>query len=421
MVRPTVSLNSLFLNVSPRPVISSRTAPRLVWNRMGKLYATYSKVAWTQSSADGKYSWGGDVDGGQWVQFTNAGGEQVFASVPLICRIGQTYILSLTVDAKTGTLDARNFQIAGQSTTPTGTWNLTNPALGRHALVFTATSSGAVTIRIGIGTNTTNTAAATLRVSNVMVEIAETTARTYPYEYVTPGDQRVYNYTHTNTLTGTLVNTPTLGTAYPIPTNSSVLVIGDSLSDTENNIDDDAGSSWGDFPRQMRRMLPNGRVAVNTRGVSGTQIAAITTQLTNALAETKGAVGASPYTICILEGGVNDMQVGARTLAQMQTDKLAQIAAVQAAGMVPVLVGLSAWKTFATWTAPFQTQTLAYNAWLKTLGYPFYDLYADSDDGTGTIKTSWGSSDGLHPSGSYTGGQAIMGQRLADLLMLVGA
>ena len=67
MVRPAVSLNSLFLNVSPRPVISSRTAPRLVWNRMGKLYATYSKVAWTQSSADGKYSWGGDVDGGQWV------------------------------------------------------------------------------------------------------------------------------------------------------------------------------------------------------------------------------------------------------------------------------------------------------------------------------------------------------------------
>jgi len=417
VTRPSVTLDSLFLNVSPRPVISSRAAPRIVTNLITPNLKTYTKAAgWTQNAADGKYTWGGDVDGGQWVEFSAGAGEQVFTSIDIYLRKGMRYVLSLTVEAKTGTLNARNFQIT--SAAQTGTWNVSNPALGRHVLAFTATSSLLVSMRIGIGTDAANTLAATLRVSNIMIEMSADPARTYPYEYVQPGTQRAYAYTHTNTVATTLCGTPTLGTSYAIPRRSSVLVVGDSFSDTHDNATNFGSTSFGDFPFQMQRWLP--QCAITTRGVAGKQIAEITALMTAAVTESIGAVGASPYTVCILQGGVNDMQVGSRTLAQMQADKLAQISACVAAGMYPVLVGLSAWDGFATWTAPFQVTTLAFNAWLKTLGYPMYDLYADSDDGTGTMKTSWGSSDGLHPSVGWTGGQSIMGRRLADLIQLIG-
>ena len=61
----------------------------------------------------------------------------------------------------------------------------------------------------------------------------------------------------------------------------------------------------------------------------------------------------------------------------------------------------------------------AFNAWLRTLPYPMYDLYADSTNGVNTYKTAWGASDGLHPGQGYKQGSDIMGQRLADLIMLV--
>ena len=57
---------------------------------------------------------------------------------------------------------------------------------------------------------------------------------------------------------------------------------------------------------------------------------------------------------------------------------------------------------------------------LKHSGYPVYDVFADATDGSNDIKTSWGSGDGVHPGQSYTNGSAIMGQRLADLVQLIG-
>lgn len=415
--RPILS-NALYYNVPSRPGMSSRTNPRIVQNLLTKNLQTYTKAAgWSQNAADGKYTWGGDVDGGQWVQFSAGAGEQVFTTFTLALKVGQRYILSLTVDSKTGTLNARNFQIT--SAAQTGTWELSNPALGRHVLAFTATSNLSVSLRIGIGTDAANTLASTLRVSNIQVEISSDKTRTYPYEYVQPNTTRAYNYTNVTSVATTLCGTPVLGTPYQIPTSSSVLIVGDSFTDTNPSLDF-GGTEFGDFPFHMQRILPVARYAVNTRGVSGQTIAQITAQITAALTESVGSSGASNYGIVIAQGGINDMIIGARTLAQMQTDKLAQIEIIKAAGAVPVLVGIAAWDGYAGWTAPFQTQTLAYNAWLKTLGYPMYDLYADSDDGTGTIKTAWGSSDGLHPGTGVSAGQAIMGQRLADLIQLIG-
>ena len=424
--RPVATLNPLFLNVSPRPVVSSRTAPRIVQNIMLptlRRYYVNAETIWAESpSGSANIVWGYEVDGGQWFSCQTVVGveERVNAQFTFGTTPGAKYLISFYVDEKTGThTGTGNYNLIGPATW-SGTTLASNLAVGRHAFVVTCTGGTASTLRLGIGAAANNSANAFIKISKVQIEqLPVTDTRTYPYEYVYPGDQRAYNYTHTNTLTGSLVNTPTLGAAYPIPTNCSVLTIGDSFSDTFANPIIAAGQ-FGDYPYQMRRFLPLNRYAINTRAWPGAGISEITTQLTDALAETGWGAGAAPYTVCISQGGINDQILHDATLAQMQADKLMQIAAIEAAGMRPVLVNIGAFDAYVGWTSGRQAIVEQFNAWLASLGYPLYDLYADSNDGTGTLKASWGSSDGLHPSVSYTGGQSIMGQRLADLIMLIG-
>lgn len=416
--RQAATLNPLFLNVSPRPVASSRTEPRLVENIMKQTYQLYQ-----DSSVGGDWSdfpdgtaaitYGQQTDGGQWFQFTTtaAGIQRVWTLLSFPCAINTRYIVSFTVDSKSGTISGGS-NVSLQTVTATGTTTITNPAVGRHSMVFNTTSAGTCQIRFGIGVQANNAADGTLRISRIMVELPQDQTRTYAWEYVNAREQRVFPYTYSSSLTGTLMSTPVLGSVYAIPTRSSILVIGDSFTndyDTLPNI-------GGDFPFHMRRHLRGKNISVNTRGVTGATIAQITDQIATAFSEITVDSGASPYTLCIAEGGVNDANSG-RTLAQMQADKLAQIAAVQARGMVPVLVNVG---VFEAGDAGEVATIAAFNAWLRTLPYPMYDLYTDSTNGVNTYKTSWGSSDGLHPGQGYTQGSDIIGQRLADLIQLVG-
>lgn len=420
MARPASTANSLFVNVPPRPLASSRTAPRLVENVMKHTYRDYKSEAngsdWNDFP-DGTtgITYGHAVDGGQWMQFATTQDvlQRVWVTLSFPAAIGTKYIVSFTVDSKSGTISSGgNTNVSLHTVTATGTTTAVDPAVGRHALVFTTTSAGTAQIRFGIGNAANNNNTATLRFSNIMVECPADQTRSYPYEYVNARDQRVFPYSYSTSLTGTLVNTPTLGATYPIHARSSILVIGDSFT----NDPDTLPTIGGDFPSHMRRYLRGKPIAVNSRGVTGQTIAQITDQIAAAFAETTVGAGAAPYTLCISEGGVNDAN-GGRTLAQMQADKLAQIAAIQARGMVPVLVNVG---VFEAGDAGEVAIIAAFNAWLRTLPYPMYDLYTDSTNGANTYKSSWGSVDGLHPGQGYTQGSDIIGQRLADLIMLVG-
>lgn len=414
--RPILS-NALYLNAAARPIYSGRTAPRIVRNTLSVKYKLYKKgggTSWGDFPTDTTgITWGGNVDGGQWFECTSTAGvlDRVWAQFGFKVVAGTTYIISFDVISKTGTFNGYHLSFA--SGTGTGTTSIQNLTVGRHTAIFTSTSTGTTIIRLGIGAISANANNATIRFGNVMVEQPSPQDRAYPWEYVTPGDERAFAYTYDTTLTGSLVNAPTLGTVYPIPTRSSVLVIGDSWANEEEN----TPSTWGDFPAHMRRFLRNKPIAINFRGVSGAQIDEITTQIASAFAETDVAARVSPYTLCIMEGGTNDV-AQAQTLATMQTRRLAQIAAAEARGMKVVLMTVPPYNAA---NAGMQTVMDGYNAWIKTLGYPVYDLFADATDGSNDIKTSWGSSDGIHPGQGYTNGSAIMGQRLADLLYLVGA
>lgn len=415
MSRAAAELNPLYLNVLPRPVVSSRTEPRIVRNTLSVKYKLYMKgggTSWGDFPTNtAGITWGGNADGGQWFECASTAGvlERVWAQFGFKTVSGTKYILSFDVISKTGTFNGYHVGLA--SGTGTGTTAIQNLTVGRHTMVMTSTSTGATIIKMGIGTLSANANNAVIRFGNVMVEQV-TPDRTYPWEYVTPGDERAFAYTYDTTLTGSLVNVPTLGTTYAIPSRSSVLVIGDSWANEEEN----TPSTWGDFPAHMRRFLRNQPIALNFRGVSGAQMDAITTQIASAFDETDVSARVSPYTLCLMEGGTNDV-AQAQTLATMQTRRLAQIAAAEARGMKIVLLTVPPYNAA---NAGMQTVMDGYNAWIKTLGYPVYDVFTDATDGSNDIKTAWGSGDGVHPGQSYTNGSAIMGQRLADLIMLIG-
>lgn len=418
--RLVATLNPLYLNVSPRPFVSSRTEPRLVENVMKHTYKDYQDSStggdWTDfPDATAAITYGATTDGGQWFEFTSTAGgiQRVWTSMNIPMAINTKYIVSFTVDSKSGTISAAgNANVSLQTVTATGTTTIADPAVGRHSMVFTTTSAGTATIRFGIGVSANNNNTSTLRISNIMVECPRDQSRTYAYEYVNCREQRVFPYTYSTSLTGTLMAIPTVGDVYAIPARSSVLVIGDSFT----NDPDVLPTIGGDFPYHMRRYLQGKSIAVNTRGVTGASIADITTQIATAFNETTVDSGAADYTLCIAEGGVNDVN-GGRTLAQMQADKIAQIEAIEARGMKPVLVNVG---VFESADASEASLIQSFNTWLATLGYPLYDLYADSSSGANAYKTSWGSGDGLHPGQAYSQGSDIIGQRLADLIMLIG-
>lgn len=416
VTRPLASLNPLFLNVSPRPVASSRTEPRLVTNLLSRgngsssyghdRYRKDATSSWGDfPSGTAGVTWGYNVDGGQWFEVTSTAGvlERVWASVSFQAVVGETYLVSFTVDSKTGTHLWNNAELTAATFTG-GTTAVNNPSPGRYVLGGRCTVGGTCTVRMGIGTSNVNPNNATIRFSNVMVErVPEGTS--YPGEYVRPGDQHVFNYTRSGSVASGAVGTPTHGTPYDVPRRSSVLVLGDSFANDP-----------GDYPDWLRWHLRGKPIAVNGLGVAGNAIAAITSQIADGVSRLATSPTAVPYTLCLAHGGVNDVN-GNRTLAQMQADRLAQIAAIEAAGMLPVLLTTSPLNAS---TAGQQTVMDGYNAWLKTLGYPLYDLFTDASDGNADFKSTWGSVDGVHPSSAFGAGFYTMGQRLADLIMLVG-
>lgn len=421
MTRPLVTTNSLFSNVSPRPVVSSRTAPRLVENIMGGVSSTaygYERYQKDASSAWGDFPsntseivWGYTTDGGQWFQATATlgGVERVWASLTFPAVLGEKYVVSFTVDSKSGTHGA-----AGNATFSTGTWSgtttINNAALGRNAMVVTATSTANATVRLGVGVSANNSATGVIRISNVMVERVPSSVA-YPSEYVYPGEQRVFPYSYSTSVVSGAVQAPTVGAAYSIPAQSAVLMLGDSWANDLWTV-----SSFGDFPWQTRRFLQGKPIAVNAYGVSGARIDQITAQIATAVSRNATIAGAAPYTICVAHGGTNDI-AQSKTLAEMQAARLAQIAEIESYGMRPILVTVPPYNAA---NAGQQTVMDGYNAWLKTLGYPVYDLYADANNGSGDLKAAWDVGDGVHPSQTVSGGAAIMGQRLADLIQLMG-
>lgn len=174
MSRPAVTAKSVFVNVAPRPMHSIRTAPRLVENLMsggnGVVFG-YDRYYKGTGSDWGDFptntpaiTWGYSVDGGQWFECatTTAGVNRVWAAFSFTAVVGETYLVSFTVDSKTGSHSNMNAALSTGTFTG-GTVQVNNPSPGRYALGGLCTVGGVINVRLGIGTNSTNAADATIR------------------------------------------------------------------------------------------------------------------------------------------------------------------------------------------------------------------------------------------------------------------
>jgi lysophospholipase L1-like esterase len=70
---------------------------------------------------------------------------------------------------------------------------------------------------------------------------------------------------------------------------------------------------------------------------------------------------------CVIEGGINDIQltgVGVDPTSTMQTKVISMIGQARAASIVPIVVNVTPFKNSTNWTAERQGYLDAYNAWL---------------------------------------------------------
>lgn len=404
--------NQTYISAPEKLPLNIATLPRIVKNEMDLRFATYLKSAsayWLDfPTATALMLWGQTVDGSQSFTATTDGTTiRVWATLEHPVTLGKTYLLSFTVDSFSGTMVNNNVSFSIVATTGTNTLNVTST--GRYVMVFTASASGTISIRMGIGTAGNGPTNASIKFSNVMIEKHDT--RVFPSEYVSAGHSRVFNYDYSVTIVGGKTAVETVGAKYSFPKQTSVLVIGDSFTNDSYSI----ATARGDFPWQMR-VFNGDRFAISTFGVAGDQIAAITAQIASAMTSVRFDSRAAPYQVCLMEGGINDV-IASRTLAQMQTDRLTQIAEALAYDLIPVLMTIAPYDPAS---APQQTIIDDYNTWLKTLGYRYYDLYSHADDGAGNYKTIWGTPEGTHPGGGLMQGSEQIALKMLDLVSLIG-
>lgn len=422
MTRVAVSSRALFYGAPARSFKSARTEPRIVRNSMVRQYKTYSKSGttyWGDSPADTPLMlWGGDAQ--YFFATTNGVTRRVYGTFDFVAQAGCTYIISFTVGSLTGTMANQNISVTGITHDGGTGFNVT--ALGRHVFKLKATTGGTATCNLGIGVNGNGPIDSAIGIQYVMLETLTDASRTYPYEYVQPGDARAFPFSHTNTVSSNIAQTPTLGTPYAYPRRSSVLLVGDSISSIDLNLTSPL-AEIGSYDMVLQREYFRSKIAIAQRAVAGElldgtpsgQVSTISARLTAALAEVSPHANIARYGVVILQGGTNDAS-NSRTFAQMQTAKLAQLAAVSAYGAVPVVIGV---PPLDAATAPQQAVIDAYNAWLRTYctanSIRLYDLYAHAHDGAGNYKTVW-TSDGIHPS---IFGTKAMGPQGGDLIMTI--
>lgn len=404
-----------FSNVRSTPRKVTTNVPRMVLNYVGTSRANYTQAQWGATLVGaGSMQFGGDVDGGAWFSATTTAGgtDRAFTTANFTGNIGEKWILSYTVDSKSGTLAGNNVSLNGCAASGSA---INNPATGRNAVVIVLTTGGSCQFRMGNGTSAANASVSSIRFSNVQLERVQG-ARSVPYEYVRPGDARVFNYNYSASLSGGLsgsIQNEVLGTPYRTHYSHSVLVVGDSICNDEFLF-----TPGGDFPAHARMRLERSQFrefGISQRCVAGTTLTAITASIAPAFAETTFTAGVRPWTAVLIQGGINDV-IANVTLATLQNRLVSAIAAVRAQGAVPILSTIGPYNAA---TGAQNTVITSYNTWLKTLGLPVLDINAICNSGSDTFHAKCASGDGLHPGQSFNQGAYHIGNALADLLPLL--
>ena len=137
------------------------------------------------------------------------------------------------------------------------------------------------------------------------------------------------------------------------PRPSSVLIVGDSLSDEAR--------SGGGFVRLLRERCPH--VTFDNRAKGGFMVNQMRRRLEQQILPEAGH-----YSHAIVFGGVNDLysdQTAHRTLSRIEADLSSIYAALKARNVEVIAVTVTPWGGFARWHTPERAQsTLALNRWI---------------------------------------------------------
>jgi lysophospholipase L1-like esterase len=194
------------------------------------------------------------------------------------------------------------------------------------------------------------------------------------------------------------------------PAPSAVVVIGDSIAagmGTPGDVDD----TWADYLAARVADIPLGVVNL---GVTGDQVIAdqpgnpsITSRWLRDVLQVPGV------RTVIEEGGVNDLRAGAPAVA-LEAAQSSLIASAHAAGVRVLLTTLTpcGGVSGAPCDVAFETQRLAYNAWVRS-GASGADGFADFDaalggygsGGVGVLNPVYDCGDRIHPNAA---GNAVM-------------
>lgn len=399
-----------FTNVLSKPV-AVKNEPTLVRSYLNQSQRVYSAAGWVSGPVSSPFiTWGGDVDGGDWfeINVNNSGNPFTYVTGGFVAQDGETWILSFTVDSKSGTFNATSVALTGGCVAVANNSTAQNPPVGRQAYVWKMTTGGgSCHWRIGIGVVSFNSAVAQARFSNVLLEKVTESGRTYPYPYVPPGDTRIFNHTYSATVSGGagLVTNEVKGPRLTVPTNRSTIVIGDSIC-----------SDSLDFAyKAAYQLVLRGSYGIAYRCYNGERLDQSLTRLHSAFAETGTVDGTVPWTTVAIESGINDVLQGAN-LVTMQTRLLALISAVRGYNARPVLMTIGPWNGAS---GAQNTLITSYNTWIKSLGLPVLDKNLLCNNGSNMFVAKCTAADGLHPGPETYGGGQLIGQAFLDFLRVL--
>lgn len=396
-----------YFNRRPLRGFQASDYPRGRWvdNRLGVL-ADITHASWSESIIPGTGTGTITESGTQRIfAATGAGTLRAFVGASLTdFDTAKWYVFGANFSTVTGTWTNRTMALTSAPTD--GEQNAITTAAGRWCIVFQP-SNATMTMRLGIGCPSNETVALNdhLIIEDPFVyELAD--ENDIPPEW-TGAVPVIIPYNNPCALTSNVITQAAYGAVRPYKRSDVVLFAGDSF-----------GDGGSEYPRLIRDAY---QIEAHITHTPGDRLDQIGTQITDYIASpsTNDPVNLLAKT-CVMNGGINDIVQDA-TLETMQTRLNANIAALRAADIIPVVLCVGPWKAHASWSAGRQTVTDAYNAWLLArTDILTVDIYAPLEDPStaDTLLAAYDNGDGLHPSAA---GSAVIQARVTNVLKRIAS
>lgn len=408
MTRPAVARQAfLYHNRRPPAGFAVGDYPRGRWVR-NLLGADADITQWNESIIPGTGT-GTITENGTQRIFTATGAGTLRAFVGVTYAAFDTakwYAFGARCASITSTGTWTRSQIYVNTTPTAGEQDVLVTAAGRWCVVFNPSDPSSL-LRLGIGIAGNETVLEGEQIvleDPFLFELADENG--IPPEYVgsTPV---IIPYDNPCSLASNVITQAAYGAIQPYKRSDVVLFAGDSF-----------GNDSSEYPTLVRNAY---QIEAHITNTAENQLDEIGTQITDYIANpsTSDPINLAAK-VCVMNGGINDILADV-SLETMQSRLNANIAALRAADIIPVVLCVAPWKANASWSSGRQTVTDNYNAWLLArtdiLTVNIYDPLEDPSTAD-TMLAAYANIDGLHPNSA---GSAVIQARVTNVLKRIAA